>query len=351
MNGNKIEMKKYLSIKHLILALSTIVIHLTVHAQSNHTVAFSGAPTDFNVAEKYTSVDNVDYYVTYDATYVYFGAFRTGGNSWGTFDHFTIYIDNFGVGAGSAAGVNWDGNTPTLPFASDYRIALRNNSSGESFFSSFSGSWTTGAANAQGWNQYTTASADGALEVRVPWSDLGNPNAIRFITYASYNTGYYGYAPSGTSAVGPSAGSQWFGTIGTKSADCIPTNTTNLALTGTGTLTNTVPAAAGTYARVTINAGTVTNANAWTLAPGGILEVTGGTFAIGAQTITFGNAASSNGKGTTISTSGAGVITTLATTVLAFGGEGNVIGNNLSVNGSIRILNKFTPLVSRWTNF
>jgi hypothetical protein len=196
MNGNKIEMKKYLSIKHLILALSTIVIHLTVHAQSNHTVAFSGAPTDFNVAEKYTSVDNVDYYVTYDATYVYFGAFRTGGNSWGTFDHFTIYIDNFGVGAGSAAGVNWDGNTPTLPFASDYRIALRNNSSGESFFSSFSGSWTTGAANAQGWNQYTTASADGALEVRVPWSDLGNPNAIRFITYASYNTGYYGYAPS-----------------------------------------------------------------------------------------------------------------------------------------------------------
>jgi hypothetical protein len=123
-----------------------------------------------------------------------------------------------------------------------------------------------------------------------------------------------------------------------------PTNTTNLALTGTGTLTNTVPAAAGTYARVTINAGTVTNANAWTLAPGGILEVTGGTFAIGAQTITFGNAASSNGKGTTISTSGAGVITTLATTVLSFGGEGNVIGNNLGVNGSIRILNKFTPL-------
>jgi hypothetical protein len=337
--------------RKLIFTLVLIAIKLVSLAQSNHTVTFSGNTSDFNAGEKYSSVDNVDYYVTYDATYVYFGAFRNGGNSWGTFDHFTIYIDNFGVGTGSATGVNWDGNTPTIPFAADYRIAIRNNSSGESFFSTHSGSWTTGAANAQGWNQYTTASADGALEVRIPWSDLGNPNAIRFITYASYNTGYYGYAPAGSSGVGPSGGSQWFGCIGTKSADCIPTNTTNLALTGTGTLTNAVPAAGATYARVTINAGTFTNTSAWTLAPGGILEVTGGTFAIGAQTITFGNAATSLGKGTTISTSGAGVITTLATSVWLFGGEGNIAGNNLATNGTVRILNKFTPLTAGGLTF
>lgn len=344
-------MKNIYTHKALVFTLLFISLKLFSFAQSNHTVTFSGSTTDFNAAEKYTSVDNVDYYVTYDATYVYFGAFRNAGNSWGTFDHFTIYIDNFGAGAGSNTGVNWDGNTPTLPFASDYRIAIRNNASGESFFSSYSGSWTTGGANAQAWTQYTTASADGALEVRVPWSDLGNPNAIRFFTYASYNTGYFGYAPNGTSATGPSGASQWFGCIGTKSADCVPTNTTNLILTGTGTLTNGVPAAAGTYARVIVNAGTVTNANAWTLAPGGILEVTGGTFAIGAQTITFGNTTTSNGKGTTINTSGAGVITSLATTVLAFGGEGNITGNNLNTNGTIRILNKFTPLAAGGLTF
>lgn len=339
-------MKNIYPMKGLFLALSFFVMQLSVLAQSNHTITFSGNTSDFNAAEKYASVDNVDYYVTYDATYIYFGAFRNAGNSWGTFDHFTIYIDHYGVGTGSATGVNWDGNTPTLPFAADYRIAIRNNAAGESFLSAYSASWTTGAANAQGWNQYTTAAANGALEVRVPWSDIGSPNAIRFLTYASYNTGYYGYAPSGTSATGPSGASQWFGCIGTKSADCIPTNTTNLTLTGTGTLTNAVPAAAGTYARVTVNAGTITNTSAWTLAPGGILEVTGGTFAIGAQTITFGNATTAVGKGTTINTSGAGVITTLATSVLAFGGEGNITGNALSTNGTFRILNKLTPLAA-----
>jgi hypothetical protein len=344
-------MKNNQLIKKLLLVIALLILKQLVYAQSNHTVVFSGNTSDFNAAEKYTSVDNVDYYVTYDATYIYFGAFRNGGNAWGTFDHFTVYIDNFGVGAGSATGVNWDGNTPTLPFAADYRIAIRNNSAGESFFSSYSGSWTTGAANAQGWNQYTTASADGALEVRIPWIDIGNPNAIRFLTYASYNTGYFGYAPSGTSGTGPSGATQWFGNIGTKSDDCIPTNTTNLALTGTGTLTNTVPAAGGTYARVTVNTGTITNANAWTLAPGGILEVTNGTFAIGSQTITFGNAASSNGKGTTINTSGTGSITTVATSVLTFGGEGNITGNNLSINGTIRIQNKFTPLAAGGLTF
>ncbi|HRG59556.1 MAG TPA: hypothetical protein PK323_11410, partial [Bacteroidia bacterium] len=344
-------MKKIYKLKHVLITNLLICFNFMVLAQSNHTVAFSGNTSDFNAAEKYASVDNVDYYVTYDATYVYFGAFRNGGNSWANLDHFTIYIDNFGTGAGSATGVNWDGNTPTLPFASDYRIAIRNNAGGESFLSTFSGSWSTGAANAQGWSQNTSAAADGGLEVRIPWSDLGNPNAIRFFTYASYTTGYYGYAPSGTSGVGPSAASQWFGTIGTKSADCIPTNTTNLSLTGTGSLTNVVPAAAGVYARVIINAGTITNLNAWTLAPGGILEVSGGTFAIGAQTITFGNATTANGKGTTISTSGAGVLTTIATSVLTFGGEGNVIGNNLNVNGTVRIANKFTPLASGGLTF
>jgi hypothetical protein len=318
-----------------------------VEGQSNRTVTFSGNTSDFTAAEKYSSVDNVDYYVTYDASYVYFGAFRNGGNSWGAFQHFTIYVDNVGTGVGSNSGVNWDGNTPTLPFAADYRIALRQNNSGESFYSGWNGSsWTTGATNSQSYTQYATASVNGALEVRVPWTDLGSPDAIRFLMYISNSTpSYYGYAPNGSSGAGPSVSTQWFGSIGTKSADCVPTNTTNLSLTS-ATLTNSVPVASGTYARVIVNTGTVTNANSWTLAPGGIVEVSGGTFAIGAQTITMGNAATSNGKGTTINTSGSGAITTTASSVFEFGGEGVVTGNNLSISGSIRIRNKFTGLAS-----
>lgn len=319
----------------------------SVNAQSFRTPTFSGNSTDFNAAERFGSVDNVDYYVTYDASFIYFGAFRTSSNTWGAFDHFTIYVDNVGSGAGSATGVNWDGNTPTLPFNADYRIAIRRNASGESFYSNWNGSsWTTGGTNGQGYSQFTTSSANGALEVRVPWSDFGSPDAIRFILYNSYNTGYFGYAPAGTSGGGPTGSTQWFGSIGTKSADCVPTNTTNLTLTA-ATLTNSVPAAAGTYARVIVNSGTVTNANSWTLAPGGIIEVSGSaTFAVGAQTITMGNAATSNGRGTTINTTGSGALTTTASSIFDFGGEGNVTGNALSVSGSFRIRNKFTPLAS-----
>lgn len=332
----------------LLISAIFFAIAITKHsqAQSLRTPTFSGNSTDFNAAERYASVDNVDYYCTYDATYIYFGAFRTSSNTWGAFDHFTVYVDDVGSGTGSATGVTWDGNTPTLPFASDYRIAIRRNGSGESFYSNWNGaSWTTGGTNGQGWSQFTTASSNGALEVRVPWSDLGNPDAIRFIMYNSYTTGYFGYAPNGTSGAGPSGSTQWFGSIGTKSADCVPTNTTNLTLTA-ATLTNSVPAAAGTYARVIVNTGTVTNTNNWTLAPGGIIEVSGGTFAFGTQTVTFGNSATSNGKGTTVNTSGSGSITTTANTVWDFGGEGNITGNALSLNGSVRIRNKFTPLAS-----
>jgi hypothetical protein len=313
-------------------------------AQSFRTPTFTGNAADFTAAERFGSVDNVDYYCTYDASFIYFGAFRTNNNTWGQFDHFTIYVDNVGAGAGSATGVNWDSNTPALPFAADYRIALRRNNLGESFYSNWNGaSWTTGAANAQGYSQFTTSTQNGALEVRIPWGDLGSPDAIRFLLYNSFNGGYFGYAPAGTPGGGPTGATQWFGSIGTRSADCVPTNTTNLTLTA-ATLTNTAPALNGVYARVIVNTGTVTNTQNWTLAPGGIIEVSGGTFAFGAQTVTFGNAASSPGRGTTVNTSATGAITTAAGTIWDFGGEGNITGNNLSVNGSVRIRQKFTPL-------
>ncbi len=334
----------------VVMLFCLLIVQQHVWSQSNHTVSFSGNTSDFNAAEKYSSVDNVDYYVTYDANYIYFGAFRTGGNSWGTFDHFTIYADDIGTGTGSSTGETWDSNTPTLPFAADYRICIRNNSSGESFYSTYSSGWTTGAANAQGWTQYTTTGSNGALEVRVPWSDLGSPDAIRFHLYASYNGGFFGAAPNGTSGNAPST-SDYFGAIGTKSADCIPTRTTNLSLTGTGTITNTAPASGTTYARVIVNTGTINSSTAWTLAPGGIIEVSGGTLNFGAQTITMGNASYTEGTGTTINTSGAGAINMNVNTVWLYGGEGNITGNNLSVDGIIRIQNKFTPLASGGLTF
>ncbi len=324
--------------------------------QSNHTVSFSGSTGDFFAAERYGSVDNVDYYVSYDASYVYFGAFRTGGSSWGNFDHFTVYIDTDPTatvssgGNGTTTGVNWDGNTPTQPFMSDYRICVRPGGAGtgESFKSTYSGGWTTNGANASGWSQWTNTAANGAMEVRVPWSDLGNPDAIYFNLYCSYNTGFFGAAPGGTSGGAPST-TNYFGGIGVSSADCIPINITNTPITAS--ITNGVPVAGALYGKVTVNAGTVTASNNFNLAPGGSIVVSGGTFDISGRTIQLGGATIGTGRGTTINTSGAGVLTTSSTTVLTGNGETNIVGNNLTYNGTFTLNRKLTPLASGGLTF
>jgi len=197
--------------------LATIIISLFLlysygFAQSNHTVTFSGNASDFNSAEKYSAaLANTDYYTTFDATYLYVGAFRTGGNTFAGYDHFTVYVDSDPnstptSGTGSTTGVNWDNQTPTLPFSANYRIVLRNNNFGESFYSYYSsGSWTTSSANGQSWTQYATSTA---LEVRVPWTDLGSPSGVYLTNYMSYGGGgggFYSPAPgsiSGTTVSG-----------------------------------------------------------------------------------------------------------------------------------------------------
>lgn len=320
---------------------------IVLFAQSHHTVSFSGSTGDFNSVEKYGAGNDVDYYVTYDASYIYFGAFRTNSNTWGQYDHFTIYVDSDPTssvssgGNGTTTGINWDSNTPTLPIQADYRIAIRRNGSGESFYSTYSGSWSTGSANGQGWTQYTTSSSNGALEVRVPWSDLGSPDAIYFTMYCSYNGGFFAPAPGSFSG---STLSGYFGGIGTTSTDCLPLNISNTAITAS--ISNTAPSSGATYGRVIVSSGTITNANNFSIAPGGSISVSGGTFTIGAQTVTMGGGTSGDGRGTTINTSGSGTLSTSSSTVFNFNGEGTVTGNNLSLNATVQIRKKFTPLAS-----
>lgn len=186
-----------------------MLITAVVYSQSNHTVTFTGNASDFNAAEKYSAaLNNTDYYTTFDATYLYLGAFRTGGNVFGDYDHFTVYLDSdpqttLTSGTGSTTGVDWDANTPTLPFTANYRIVIRPVSSGESFYSSYSGSaWTTGGVNSMGWTKSTSTTA---LELRIPWTDLGNPSQVYLTNYMSYNGGFFSPAPgsiSGTTISG-----------------------------------------------------------------------------------------------------------------------------------------------------
>ncbi|MFP5042422.1 T9SS type A sorting domain-containing protein [Parasediminibacterium sp. JCM 36343] len=271
-------------IPHLVLALF-LLGGMEAKAQSYRTVgSFTGTTADFTTNEKYSSVDNVDYYVTFDANYIYFGAFRTNNNTWGQFDHLNIYVDadaKSGVtsgGSGTTTGVNWDGNTPTLPIQADYKIALRRNNSGESFYSSYSGSWSTGSANAKGYSQYATSTANGALEIRVPWTDLGSPSGIYFIMYASYSTGYYGSAPNGTSGAGPASG-KYFGGIGVSSAGCYPTNTISTPIIDA--YSGGAPTSGQLYGKVTLTGSSITLTGNTTVAPGGSLVLASGvTFGV-----------------------------------------------------------------------
>jgi len=165
-----------------------------------------------------------------------------------------------------------------------------------------------------------------------------------------YTGGFFANAPGANvaAAANPTI-TGYFGGIGLGSADCIPVNTTNTPITAS--ITNGVPVSGARYGKVKVNTGTVTNANAWSLAPGGSIEVSGGTLAFGTQRIAMGNSSAASGRGTTINTSGTGVITTTALTVFDFIGEGNVVGNNLSIAGRIKIRNKFTPLASGGLTF
>lgn len=173
----------------------------TVLGQSNNTVSFSGSSTDFNSAEGDVGGDDTDYYMTFDSSTLFFGSFRTNGSTHNAYDHFTIYIDTDpqfnqdGEGNGTTTGVSWDNNTPSLPFKADYRIVIRRNNLGESFFSFFDGSnWNTDNANDKGFTQWAD---DDGLEVAVPMSDIGNPDAVYVVMYMSYNGGFFGTSDAG----------------------------------------------------------------------------------------------------------------------------------------------------------
>lgn len=333
-------MKKY------ILLLPLIFCCLSIFCQSNHTVTFSGSSSDFNTAEKYTAAANsTDYYITFDATYLYLGAFRTSG-TFGTTDNFAIYIDTDPnstptSGTGTTSGQSYNGVSGSLPFTANYDVHAELSYQEAR---SFGASWASTIAGLT-YNTSTTC-----REVRIPFSSIGTPNSLYLTMWMGYGTGFFSNVPgSNISASGNPTITEYFGGFGVSTADCIPKNTTNTAITDL--IANGVPASGAVYGRVNVTTGTITNSNNFTIAPGGSITVSGGTFAISGQTITMGSATTAAGKGTLINTSGAGAITTTSASIFNFGGEGTITGNNLSINGTIKIRQKFTPLASGGLTF
>ncbi|OYU82827.1 MAG: hypothetical protein CFE24_14000, partial [Flavobacterium sp. BFFFF2] len=298
------------TLKKLVGFIAFVLIFLnasTAEAQGFRSPSFSGNSFDFNFAERVAASDNVDYYVTYDQYYMYFGAFRTNGTSWGANDHFTIYFDAdprsspSGAGNGSTVGVNWDSNTPNLPFRADYRVAARTNGGfgsgtvGSSFYSSNNttsgtANWTTGSANAKGYTQFVSNIPNGGIEIRIPMSDLGNPSSIYYNMFATYNTANSGFFGSAIGNITANSGgvftvSNYFGSIPVYKTGTNLISTTNTPISNLTVTSNTTTS--GDYGDIS-----VTGANiVWTLA--GSSSFTG-TMTVGASNSSRVNLVSSS---------------------------------------------------------
>lgn len=320
----------------LICTLLATLLSCFAYGQSNHTVSFTGNSSDFNVAEKIYGGDNVDYYVTFDDTYMYFAAFRVNSDIFNNYDHYTVYLDtdpkpSLTAGNGSTSGLNWDSNTPTMPFNADHRFVIRNNGLGESFHHKYTGaSWddqTSGSTSS--FNQYTTSTA---LEIRIPLANIDAAKGIYFSMYMSYGGGFFGandvnYPVS----ISGSTFSGYFGGIGLTNANCNPVDNKNQPIMDE--LVNANPVANTTYAYIDINDGDYSVTGDVTLAPGGTGSISAG------KSLTINGDFDNNGyfELQSISNSYSSLLTTTASGSLSYKrhvngnsglGDLSAIGNN-----------------------
>ena len=94
-----------------------------------------------------------------------------------------------------------------------------------------SGSWADQSASG-----LTNWVGDYALQLRIPLSDLGDPSAVYFVAYMSYNGGFYAMNDGGY-AITESGGtiSGYYGGVGLKSSGATLWATANSAITGSAT--------------------------------------------------------------------------------------------------------------------
>ena len=305
--------------RKLTLLVGLMMVALVGFGQSNHTVTFSGSSSDFNAAEKYSaqgSGQNVDYYVTFDASYLYIGAFRTNSSTFGSTDNLAVYIDNVPnatpttgtAGAGTTTGVSYNGVTGALPIYATYAVHVEQSYQEMKTYSSGWGSTNTGI------NVWTSTTA---REVKLAWSSLGSPNSIYLTMFMGYAGGIYGNAPGANVAASANptiAG--YFGGFGVSSAGCIPVNTVNTAITDS--YSGTSPVSGTTYGKITLSGAIALN-SITNVAPGGSLSI-----ASGATLATQSSTTINMGSGTSITNNNA------SSTILA--NLSGVLNFNLSTN-------------------
>jgi hypothetical protein len=309
-------------------------------AQSPHTVAFTGSQSDFNAAELFDATSgNVRYYATYDAGYLYLGAFRTSGTFAAT-DNFTAYLDTdpqiaLTSGNGTTIGQSYNGVTGSLPFSANYNVHV------EQFYQearSFGSSW---AATISGPTYFTSSTC---REVAIPISSIGNPYGLYLTMWMGYSNGIFANAPGASLGNGANPTVvNYFGGIGLRAADCAPLATQNQPIVDL--VQDGIPTASSTIGTLLITTGSVAANTTFAIAPGGSIEVVGGTLDLSSATISFGGSAVGNYKGTSIDLIAGNLITNTAT-VFNVNGSLMVEGLDNTYNNKWTVQNKLTLLPS-----
>lgn len=362
LNHKTMETMKQLSFTRLLFSFFVLITAFTAQQTQAQAITFTGNTTDFTtpgITALAAGTGAVTYYASTDGTYMYFGAFRTGGNTWGSTDHFTVYVDAdprsapTTAGNGSTTGLAWDNQTPTMPFRADYRIAIRTDGatgsgSGSSFYHSNNttggtANWSaTTAANAKGYTQYVSNGANGGMEIRVPLSDFGNPASTYISMYSSYSGGGGGFFGPATGTFTGSSLSGYLRNLG------VYKTTGNLtAGTATTPITDaTVLSTAGDYGDITLSGvttfalvGNTSYSGSLTMGSGttNATRIGLGTFALYAGGRGFGGTAGqlvvngssgapfTTGTGGTFAFLGAGLISGANTTSLSIFPSGSTV--------------------------
>lgn len=272
---------------------------IPVFSQSNHTVSFTNASSDFNALEKISATaGGTDYYITFDQNNLYIGAFRTLGN-FATTDNLAIYIDTDPQAAptsgnGSATGKLYNGVTATLPFKADFNVYAEEAVQQANNFSA--GSWITAIAPS-----YSTSA--NSREVKIPFGNMGNPYALNITMWIGNAGSVYSNAP-GTNIASSATPAiiNYFGTFGIKNGAQGNVNPVNVITSpATGYLSGATSIAGGTYAYVDITANATISG--LTLAPGGVINVEAGK-TLTSTGIINNTAEANNTKSTQINVSG-----------------------------------------------
>lgn len=312
-----------------VLLFTILSLGSIVKGQSNHTVTFTGNATDFNAAEKYSAAANsTDYYVTFDATNLYIGAFRTSG-SFGSTDNFAVFVDTDPnatptSGTGTTTGNAYNSVTATLPFTANYSAHLEQGYQEQRTYSG--GAWGTNTSP----SNYVTGTA---REITIPWSTLGNPDGINVTLFMGYAGGVYSNAPgANVGASGTPAFTGYFGTFCVKNGTIggvLPIAVVNTPVAALTTVAGTT-LAAGTYGDITFT-GTSSLAGNITLAPGAVVTVSSGTTTSASTYKIIKSAITSNTASNGITIASGATFAFAPTTASAT----MIYVNNITVNGTL----------------